>query len=526
MSLRSDKFNRLQESWDLIIIGGGITGAAIYNLAQSLQIKTLLVDARDFSWGTSSRSSKLIHGGLRYLKQGKFKLTRDAINERERILSSLKQYAEPTQFYYPIYRGGKPSRSVLKLGLLIYDTLAGKYSHKFFDKVVSKSLFPDIRTTDFEGFFSFQDGVTDDANLVLGLLNGGESAGSQKINYAKVLGLIKKDNQVCGITLQDEEDVPTPAYEVFGKAVINATGIWSDTLRGQLNKSKILRPLKGSHIIIPSWRLNLTQTLSMPHPVDNRPVYIIPWKNVLMVGTSDIDTNSKYQEASISSNEVSYFLDLLNFYFPLLDFRVDDIIATFSGVRPVLDSGKPSSPSSESRDEVLKVENGLVTVTGGKLTTHRLTAISALRAIADRVPQARALKQSLPIKMDASSRYGYGNYRDDLKDNQDGKKMTGFSAPSAKEIHYPFQSQFIHDTSMTWAKLQDLAKDPTIVHLDDLLLRRTRLGLLLKGGGENFLPQIKAVCKQELNWTEESWQTEIARYREIWQSHYSLPEKP
>ncbi|HEY1012385.1 MAG TPA: glycerol-3-phosphate dehydrogenase/oxidase, partial [Herpetosiphonaceae bacterium] len=384
---RDEAWGKLDGQWDLLIIGGGITGAGIAREAARRGWRALLVEQRDFAWGTSSRSSKLVHGGLRYLAAGEIGLTRDSVRERERLLAELPGLVTPLPFIIPAYAGKRLKRWVYQLGLTVYDGLAGQWRRHALDAGAVRLLAPHVRDEELTGGLQFADAQTDDARLVLRVLGEAVAAGATALNYVAAAGLIREEGRVAGALLRDAET--GAEREVRARVVINATGAWVDGLRGQVGAPARMRPLRGSHLVFAAWRFPLAQAVSIAHPADGRPVFALPWEGATIVGTTDIDHDKPLDaEPAISGDEAAYLLAAVAATFPALKLGADDIVSTWSGVRPVVNTGR--APSEESRDHALWNEQGLLTVTGGKLTTFRLIARDALEACEADLPPAAA----------------------------------------------------------------------------------------------------------------------------------------
>ena len=363
-------WQELDREWDVVIVGGGITGAAILGAAVQRGWSALLVEQRDFAWGASSRSSKLVHGGLRYLKEGKIGLTRASARERKLLHGEYPDLIKPLGFSLATYEGAHPGPWQYKLGLSVYDLLAGQWSHERLSPEQMRLIVPNLRREGLNGGFRFQEAVTDDARLVLELIRRAVAAGASAINYVRAEELTRKAGRVTGLALRDTES--DRVISISARFVINATGAWTDRLREQAGGTARIRPLRGSHLVLPQWRLPLPQAVSKPHPWDGRPVFALPWEGATVVGTTDEDHEpSLDDEPRITSEEAAYLMAFLHDLFPSLGISHEDVVSCFAGVRPVIASGE-ADPSKESRDHVVWEENGLVTVTGGKLTTFEI----------------------------------------------------------------------------------------------------------------------------------------------------------
>ena len=529
----------LARDWDLLIVGGGISGAGILLEASRRGLKALLVEQRDFAWGTSSRSSKLVHGGLRYLKEGKFALTRESVHERESLLREAAGLVEPQSFAFGDYKGRKPGRRTFLAGLAIYDHMAGQCGRHYYPREEFLAMAPNISSEGLQGGMCYVDAKTDDSRLVMRVLQEAQALGGTAFNYLSVQTLLRGGGGVAGARLRDE--IGGAEHEVRARVVISATGAWADALRAQSGApggaGKRLRPLRGSHLVLPAWRLPLAQAVSLMHPADGRPVFAFPWEGVTLVGTTDVDHRESMQfEAAITRGEVDYLMDALRIQFPQLGLQEADIIATYAGVRPVIDTGQ-ADPSRETREHALWLEDGLLTVTGGKLTTFRVIALDALRKAAAMLPGWQADFSPQPIFPPASAsdpghvRAGGGSDR--LPAGQAQRLQGRYGAHAGALIacarqggpasDAPGELALIPGTASIWAQLRWAARHESVQHLEDLLLRRLRIGLQLRGGGAEILPRVRAICQHELAWTDARWDAEQASYLALWKTHYSLP---
>lgn len=518
--------------WDIVIAGGGITGAGILREASRLNLRTLLVEQRDFAWGTSSRSSKLVHGGLRYLKTGQVALTRASVQGREQLLAEGPGLIDPLGFLLAQYEsdGVGAGRLAYSAGLTVYDLLAMQWSHRFYSPLDFQMMAPYISPSGLRGGFHYQDAQTDDARLVLRVLREAAGDGGVALNYVRAEQLIfDESDRPVGVRLRDILD--ERSVEVSTRVVINATGAWADTLRVQVGEEARIRPLRGSHLIFPAWRFPLAQAVSFMHPIDGRPVFAFPWEGVTLVGTTDVDCPPPLDaDPCITADEVAYLMAALAAHFPALELALEDIVTTFAGIRPVIGSGKVD-PSDESRDHVIWQENGLLTVTGGKLTTFRQIARQALAEVCSQIddPESEDGKSRLarlhdevpvlgPVEANTEvlaalpegiSRRLVGRYGADVS--------SLVAAAGAGEL------EPVPGTPVLWAELRWSARAEAVAHLEDLLLRRARLGLLLPRGGMDHLARIRAIVQPELDWDDARWEAEEASYRELVASAYSLP---
>jgi glycerol-3-phosphate dehydrogenase len=519
--------------WDVVVIGGGITGAGILLEAARRGLSALLVEQRDFAWGTSSRSSKLVHGGLRYLKEGQFALTRESVHEREHLLRQAAGLVEPQSFAFGDYVGRKPGKRAFLFGLAIYDRMAGQKARHYFDREEFAALAPNVAADGLQGGMVYSDAKTDDARLVLRVLQEARRHRGVAVNYMAVESLLREgdeaapgaaasDGQVRGVRLRD--GLEGAQHEVRARLVISATGAWADRLRARgAAQASRLRPLRGSHLVLPAWRLPLAQAISLMHPADGRPVFAFPWEGVTLVGTTDVDHKGDLsREAAITRAEFDYLMAALRDQFPQLDLTEQDAIATYAGVRPVIDSGK-ADPSKEGRDHALWLEDGLLTVTGGKLTTFRVIALDALKLASSLLPELKDRLASQPLfGVDVPPALRFHRA---LPAGQ-ALRLQGRYGDQARQLidaAQPGELALIPGTQTIWAQLRWAARCESVCKLEDLMLRRSRLGIQLRGGGAGILPRIRAICQPELGWSDQRWKAEEAAYLALWKTHYSLP---
>jgi glycerol-3-phosphate dehydrogenase len=508
--------------WDILIIGGGITGAGILREATRLGLHCLLVEQRDFAWGTSSRSSKLVHGGFRYLKEGKLFLTRNSVHEREQLLHEGPGLIDPLGFLLTVHKGDFPGRWTYEMGLTVYDLLALRWDHNYYSPQDFQLLAPHISQEGLQGGFRFGDAQTDDARLTLRVILEAVADGGTAINYVKAEELLMEGDEITGIEITDQ--LNGQHTEAYARVVINATGAWADVLRKQAGGSAHIRPLRGSHLIFQTWRLPVAQAISFLHPFDHRPVFIFPWESVTLVGTTDVDHAIPLNmEPKISPEEVAYLMAAVEYQFPSLAISLEDVISTYAGVRPVIGCGK-LNPSEESRDHVIWEEKGLFTVTGGKLTTFRLIALDVLNAIHHRIPEMPEPDHHMPVLNQIDYRIpGYLEMSDACRRRLLGR--LGTDAQTMVDAAQPGEIEIIPGTNYLWAELRWAARSEAVCHLEDLLLRRTRLGLIFPHGAESILPRVKQICLAELGWSENRWQQEENDYQTLWANSYSLPSK-
>jgi glycerol-3-phosphate dehydrogenase len=511
----------IPDKWDLIIIGGGITGAGIFREAARMGLTVILIEQRDFAWGTSSRSSKLVHGGLRYLKEGHFKMTKIAVEERERLLREAPGLVESLGFLLPVYEDQRPGKRTMQVGLSLYDLMARERQHHYYDREKFKQMIPHINSTGLKGGFEFLDAQVDDSRLVLRLINEAVASGACALNYTAVRHINRnEDGQVVGVKVEDVETHETKRLKT--SAVINATGCWAENLHPSPEPNRHLRPLRGSHLVFTAEALPLTKGFSFIHPVDNRAVFVVPWEGAILVGTTDLDhAESLSVEPTITAEEVFYLMQGVQAMFPSLDISLKDCLCAFAGIRPVISEGK-LKPSEESREHVVWTHQGLITVTGGKLTTFRRLAVDALRAAKSFLPPDMNINRKAPAFDEVPEKplLGHG------LTPQTWRRLYGRYGVAAETLVRKAKHRdlsIIPGTHTIWAELPYVAHNEQIRHLTDLLLRRVRIGLLTPQGGKAYLKRVKKLCKNVLPWDRRRWKAETRAYMEHWIHAHALP---
>ena len=514
---RAQIWASLEQNWDLIIIGGGITGAGIFKRAVSGSLKTLLLEAADFSRGTSSKSSKLVHGGFRYLRSGQYDVTFESVRQREVLLRQAKHLVTPLGFVLP-HNADARQRRIFRTGVIIYDLMAPKWKHRHLNHRQLREIIPLLRQQGMAGAFLYQDARLDDSRMVLRLIQEAQAHGGVALNYAKVVQLLRtNDGHVCGVAVEDQSREQLGTLELKAKVVINATGPWTDELRGQLGKQGRVRPLRGSHLVFGFDTLPIPHAVTLMHPKDKRAMFAIPWEARTIFGTTDLDHPFPLnQEPYCTSEEIAYMLEAVNAIFPDANISETSIISSFAGLRPIV-RGDANNPSAESRAHLVLEEDGLVTITGGKLTIFETMAEDTLRVSMPQIgKELRRIDHwfdLLPVNLPDwnlspdNFHYLAGRYGQALPD------LVGMS--TREEL------SCIDDLSVHWAELPFNARFGMVEHLDDLLLRRTRLGMLLPEGGMKVLDQVKAMTARELLWSNDEWQREISRYQDIYNQAYS-----
>ena len=394
---RADALVALErDSYDVVVVGGGITGAGVALDAASRGYSVALVERSDFASGTSSRSSKLIHGGLRYLQNFDLGLVREALLERSQLVKLAPHLVKPLPFLVPSFGGKRPDR-LLGMGLNMYDAMSWRRGrdeptdwsperHRTIDGAETVRMLPSLAAREPTAAYLFYDCQTDDVRLVLTVLGEAERFGAVIANGCEVTGLVERSGRAAGVMVRDAAS--GSEFELAASNVVNATGVWADRLRpdelyGEEEVPRI-RPSRGTHVILSRESLSVDAGAIVP-AAGGRTVFVLPWLGRTLVGTTDNDYEARdLDHVPASGDDVDYLLDAVNSFFAT-DLGSDDLTGAYAGVRPLISTGDPKkSVDISRRAELYETSSGLVTITGGKLTTWRRMAKMAVDRLVDR----------------------------------------------------------------------------------------------------------------------------------------------
>jgi glycerol-3-phosphate dehydrogenase len=448
-----------------------------------------------------------VHGGLRYLAKGQVRTAARAVAQRESLLRELPGLVSPLPFVVPLRREERARRAGYRATIGLYEVLAGRTPRLGISAPELALRAPTVHRDGVSGALAYAEGRTDDARLVLRVLREAAAGGAVALNAVEVSGLVHRAGRVAGVQVRDR--LTAQSGELAAAVVVNATGSWSDRLRRDVAGPPRMRPVRGSHLLFPAWRFPLHIGVNVRSPRDGRHVSVLPWEGATLVGTTDLDHHGDLAaEPAITADEVGYLLECVTTSFPSLELTAADVLSTWSGVRPVVSTGAARS-GDERRDHVVWDEQGMLTATGGKLTTFQVLADDVLAAARPRVssapaatrPPLRAAQQA-PDRL--SGRFG-----------TEAAELAGTASADEREP--------IGGTSTTWAEVRWSARREAVTGLADLMLRRTRLGLLLPRGGEQVLDDVRAVCRDELGWDAARWERERADYTALVRDCYAVP---
>lgn len=502
------------ETFDILVIGGGATGTGVALDAVSRGLKTALVERFDYSSGTSSKSTKLLHGGVRYLEQavkkrdrGQYKLVRDALHERSTLLKLAPHLARPLALVTPLYR--RLETPYYLAGLKLYDWLAGRQGLKrshYVSAAQALAKFPMLKKEGLKGGVVYYDGQFDDARMNVCLALTASEQGAILANYVEVVKLYKKNGKLSGAEAQDKET--GQSFSINAKVIINACGPFCDAIRkmDDANASPMLTASSGIHIVLDKKFSPPDTGLLIPKTEDKRVLFLLPWQGHTLVGTTDnpaeIEPNPK-----VSSGDVEYILRQLKQYFAI-KVTEKDILSSWSGLRPLVSQVKTHDTARLSRDHLVNVSNsGLVTVTGGKWTTYRKMALDAV-AQAIRVGELKPLRPSLTEKIPLA---GGENFKPSI--SSELQKKFKLEADISEHLMDAYGSRAFEVAKLSEKYSARLSpKHPYIEAeiiysirvegartADDILGRRTRLSFLDAKAAEEASSRVKELLKQELS---------------------------
>jgi len=473
---RNEMIERIDDDskkWDVIIIGGGATGVGTAIESASRGYRTLLLEQSDFAKGTSSRSTKLVHGGVRYLQQGNISLVLEALKERGILLRNAPHLVHNLPFIVPSYDWWEGP--FYGIGLKLYDMLAGKEgfgSSKILSKEKTIEQLPTIETEGLNGGVIYYDGQFDDSRLVINMAQTAAEQGAVVINYMKVVKLLKKDNLVNGVVVVDQET--EKEFILKSKVVINATGVFSDKIREleDQNIKHMINPSQGVHIVLDKSFLPGATAIMVPHTDDGRVLFAIPWHDRVVVGTTDTPVKSIPLEPKPLQDELEFLLSHASRYLTK-DPTAEDVLSTFAGLRPLVSTSEIENTAAISRDHTVNISRGgLVTITGGKWTTYRKMA-------EDTIDQAAMIAQlepkpSVTMNLNIHGSHHHSENFGDLKDyGSDALKIQEFLDENKRYNELIHEKLPIKKGEVVWAVRHEMART-----VEDFLSRRRRALLL------------------------------------------------
>ncbi len=508
-----------RQPWDMIVIGGGATGAGVAVDAASRGYAVLLVEQHDFGKGTSSRSTKLVHGGVRYLEQGNIQLVMEALRERGRLRKNAPHLVHDLPFILPTYQWWEAP--FYTLGLKIYDWLAGRQrfgASRYLNRREVIRRLPTVRTTGLRGGIEFHDGQFDDARLLINLVQSAVEQGAVAINYAPVVRLLEEGGAVTGVVVRDLET--GTEFTASARVVINACGAFCDTIRRMADPSvtALVAPSQGTHLVFDQSFLPGPSALLVPHTTDGRVLFAIPWHGHTVVGTTDVPIGAAELEPLATENEIDFILEMAGRYLARAPTRAD-VLSVFVGIRPLVKQNGKSNSAALSRDHTIRIEGTrLVTITGGKWTTYRNMA-------EDCVDQAAQVGQLAPRPCVTRELRIHGWWEGG--DVSDPMAVYGSDAEALRGLQRsdPDLATRLHpDLTYTGAEIVWAARSEMARTVEDVLARRTRALLLNAAAARAMAPRVAFLLARELG-HDRVWQEEQVRAFEELAGRYQLSER-
>jgi glycerol-3-phosphate dehydrogenase len=504
---REEILHTLHQSteWDVIIIGGGATGLGTAVEAASRGYKTLLLEKYDFAKGTSSRSTKLVHGGVRYLAQGNLPLVREALHERGLLRRNAPHLVKDLSLVVPGYTWW--SQLFYGAGLKLYDLLSGRLSlghSRFLSQEDTLERVPTLKQQGLRGSILYHDGQFDDARLAITLMRTLIDLGGIALNYAPVVGLIKQAETIAGVRVQDAET--ERIFELKGKVVVNATGVFVDAVRRMDDASAeaMLSPSQGVHVIVDRHFLPGNSAMMIPNTEDGRVLFALPWHDKTLIGTTDTPVDRPEYEPRPLQEEIDFILRTVAQYLTPAPAR-SDVLSVFVGQRPLVKADDTSSTAALSREHTIRVSNaGLITITGGKWTTYRQMG-------EDVVDEALQLGHFSPCPSVTETLKLHGWTQSPLAAPLD---VYGSDADRLQQL--PGADRLLHprlpysEAEVLWAVRYEMART-----IEDVLSRRTRSLLLDATASLEAAPKVAAILAQELDRSEDWQQQQLETYRAL-----------
>ncbi len=549
---RSVGLARLESThFDILVVGGGITGAGVALDAAARGLSVALIEQADFGEGTSSRSTKLVHGGLRYLPMLDLAQVREDLQERELLLRNAPHLVRPLPFVLPLYTGTRHPLGLslpaglrplvpagIGWGLRLYDLLAGLRGprrHRRLSPAAASALVPCLREEGLRRAFLYYDAVTDDAALTMSVLRSAAARGAVVCNYVQAVGVLREGPRVRGVHAVDR--CTGRQLRIAAGTVVNATGVWAEDVARLAGPPGFrIRRSKGVHLVVRTERLPLRRTaLVLPETDDRRIAFLVPWEGVALLGTTDTEWGGPVASPSVDPADVAYLLAHAARYLRVRLTRAD-VLGAYAGLRPLVSTGdgKPSARLSR-RHAVFPQAPGFVTIVGGKLTTYRRMAEDVVNLVVGTAPGTASPTRALPLD-------GAEQWREALPALRARARGLGLSRRAVLHLlrRYGTRAAGILDLIATRPELAAplaeghphvaaevvvAAREEMAVTVADVLVRRTRLALLLPGHGLEIAPRVASLMGEELGWSREIQAAEAARYADVARS-LALPEAP
>lgn len=549
---RQEALDALTRGVDLLVVGGGITGAGVALDAASRGYRVGLVERRDFAWGTSSRSTRLIHGGIRYLPQGHVGLVREALRERQLLFRLAPHLVRPVGFVVPLYRDSRRPLGIrfpaflqpliplgVRVGLLTYDLFSRdpQLHHRVLSSHELEKLVPELRSEGLRTAFLYWDGQTDDVRLTHAVLATARAYGAITVNHAEVVGFVRAGGRVCAAGVVDR--LTGTSLEIPARWVVNATGIWAERVARLAGPPGFrVRHSKGVHLVLQPGTVRASAALVIPETDDGRLAFLVPWRGCLVLGTTDEPYDEDLDHPRVTAQDVLYLLDHANRYLRVR-LRPEHVAAVYGGIRPLVsDSSGPTA--ALSRDHVVVNPGaGVVTITGGKLTTYRRMAEDVVDVVAREEGRRRPCQTpKIPLAGSAGLEHVANRLKSYPMDPDQREHLLSTYGSLALEV-----AQLVGEEPRLAARLV-----PTLPHLAaevvyacrseyaarlvDCMYLRTRLAVLDGPAGDHAARTVADLMARELGWRPEQVEQELAEYRQLrardetWRMSLAAPSSP
>jgi glycerol-3-phosphate dehydrogenase len=534
---RRDNLDRMKTiQFDILVIGGGITGVAIARDAALRGYNTALVEQADFASGTSSKSSRLVHGGLRYLENFEFGLVFEGCRERRYLLRNSPNLVSPLPFVFPVHQDDPRPLWQIAIGMWLYDAMATFRNierHQIWGKGRALREEPVIGPDGLTGATHYYDATTDDARLTLTTALDSHQAGAVLANYAQVVDLLRAGQQVIGAQVRDR--LTGDEFEVRAHVVANATGPWTDYLlkMADANAARRLRPTKGVHLVVPRKRIWTRAAITLNSPRDGRLMFLIPWGQFSITGTTDTDYEGGPADVHADAEDVAYILEAVRRAFPVAGLSEADIISTYAGLRPLVAEDAPTGYKVSREHQILNTAPGFFTMAGGKLTTYRSMAEEMVDELGRYLGREHGLQPAQPCQTihrllpggDIADWHSYlanrvvelgghlspeiiahlvatygTSFADVLAQSEGDERLTEPLAPGLPYLKAQVVHAIRHEMAIT---------------LEDVLARRTHILEQARDQGLEVATEVAALMASELNWSSQEQARQVGNYRQV-----------
>jgi glycerol-3-phosphate dehydrogenase len=524
------------ETWDVVIVGGGIVGAGALLDAASRGMRAALVEQDDIAAGTSSRSSRLIHGGLRYLEQFRFGLVREALAERSRLLALAPHLVRIEPLLFPIYGIPFASKAFFDAGLTLYDVLGARHDggwHGRLSKAATLELAPTLRQDGLRGGLLYHDGVEDDARYTLAVARTAIAAGATAVTRVRATGV--RTDAAGAIVAVGAEDLTTGgSFAIATRAVVDATGVWAAEPDHPFGGGSLrILPSRGAHLVVP--RARIPNKVGLTIRVPGKIVFLVPWPDYWLIGTTDAPYEGASEHPAADGWEIDLLLDTVNATMDV-DLRRDDVVGTFAGLRPLIAPSGGSTVKASREHRVTVEANGVVRIGGGKYTTYRVMARDVIDAVLGKEAARSRPSQTADRRLvgaadtDALARIAAGletipavaAVGPDVASRLVARHGTDAPGVASVGVEMDLICELVPgrpflEAEVTWAARHELA-----LSLDDMLARRTRLAQELPDRGAAVAPRVAELLGAELGWGETRRAREVEAYLELARREYSV----